>query len=62
MDSVASRMKYHFNSSEQVQSKDEDDEEDVASNEALSFGHVVNMYEFLNVAQKKTTTEKEPPK
>jgi len=47
---------------EQVQPKDEDDEEDVASDETPSFGHVVNMYQCLNVAQKKTTTEKEPPK
>lgn len=41
---------------------DEDDKEDVASDEAPSFGHVVKTYQCLNTSQKKTTTEKEPPK
>lgn len=47
---------------EQVHPEDEDDEEDVASDEALIYGHVVNMYQYLNAAQKKMTTKKKPPK
>lgn len=62
MGTMASRMNDHFTASEKVQLEDEDYEEDAASNESPSFGHVVNMYQCLNVSQKKTTTEKEPQK
>jgi len=45
---VASRMNDHFNSSEKVQLKDEDDEEDATSDEAPSSRNVVSMYQCLN--------------
>lgn len=62
MSTMASRLNDHFKSSEKVQLEDEDKEEDATSDEAPSFGHVVNMYQCLYATQKKKTTEKEPPK
>jgi len=59
---MASRLVDHFKAGEKVQPKEEDEDEDVASDEAPSSGHVINMYQYLNATQKKKTIKKEPPK
>lgn len=48
-------------SSAQGQPRDTDDDEDVASDEASSFGDVLNMYQCLQTTQ-KTNTDKQPQK
>lgn len=45
-----------------IQSEDEDEEGDDGFDEYLRYGHVLSMYQCLNVSQKKTSIEKEPPK
>lgn len=59
MSSMATQLSNNLVANEQAKPNDEE-EEIVASNEAPSTGHVVNMYQCTRTAQ-KTTTEKEPP-
>jgi len=59
MSALATKLTNQFMFDKQDESKVEDKEEIVASDEAPSVEHVINMYQCINAYQ-KITTDKEP--
>lgn len=53
MSTMATRLTDHFEDSEKVQLEDDNEKVVFASDEAPSVHHVINLYQCLNVVQRK---------